>query len=128
MKRSSVVNATRTAAFAAGLLALQATMAACGDSPDDYQEQNSAYGEICMKYNRATGEYDVRVPDRECENDTDRSHHTWLWINQAGGYHPPPMGSKVSPGTYVTTKPNGSTISKPPATGGFGTFRAPIGG
>lgn len=126
MKRSHGVRLGLTVALGAALLSQ--TAAACDEGPEEFQEQNSAYGEICMKYNRATGEYDVRVPDEECDNDPDRRAHTWIWINQAGGYHPPPVGSKVSPGTYVTTKPTGTTISRPPATGGFGTFRAPIGG
>jgi hypothetical protein len=113
----------------AGLaVALAASLSSCADEPDEYQDQNSAYGQVCMKWNRATGEYDVRVPDDECDRDGGHSHFNWLYIHHGGGYTAPAMGSKAKPGSYVTALPAGTTVSRPPATGGFGTFRAPIGG
>lgn len=80
-----------------------------------------------MKYNRATGEHDVRVSDDECDKDTSHSHFVWVYVNHSAGHHAPAMGQKLQPGSYVTAKPGGTTISRPPATGGFGTFRAPVG-
>lgn len=109
-----------------GVAALAAALTGCSDQPE-YEEQNSAYGQVCMKYNRATGEYDVRVPDDECDRDTGHSHFNWLYIHQGGGHSAPAIGSKAKPGSYVTTLPAGASVSKPPATGGFGTFRAPVG-
>jgi len=112
----------------AGLaVALAASLAGCTDAPDEYEEQTTAYGQVCMKWNRATGEYDVRVPDSECDQDGDHSHFNWIYIHSAGGHSAPAIGSKVKPGSYVTTLPAGATVAKPPATGGFGTFRAPVG-
>lgn len=125
MKRSKNVSIARVAALAAALTGLAC---ASGDEPEEYETQNSAYGQICMKWNRATGDYDVRVPDDECDRDGDHVHTNWIFINHGAGHTAPAVGSKVKPGSYVTTVPGGSTVSKPPATGGFGTFRAPVGG
>lgn len=122
MKRSKSVSIV-------GVAALAAALAGCTDAPDEeYETQNSAYGQVCMKWNRATGDYDVRVPDDECDRDGGHVHTNWIFINHGAGHTAPAVGSKVKPGSYVTTLPAGATVSKPPASGGFGTFRAPVGG
>lgn len=125
MKSSRAVRLGLTAALGAALMSQ--TAAACDDGPEEFEEKQTAYGEVCMKYNRATGEHDVRVPDSECDNDHDRSHFVWVYVNHGGGYSAPPMGGKLTSGSYTTVKPTGTTIARPPATGGFGTFRAPVG-
>lgn len=128
MKSSRTVNIAKTAAFAAAVLAASATMTACAEEPGQFETRQAASGEVCMKYNRATGDYDVRAHDSECERDTSRSHFMWVYVNHAGGYSAPPVGGKLTPGSYSTVRPAGVTVARPPATGGFGTYTASAGG
>lgn len=99
---------------------------ACADGEETTTVQTE-YGEICARYNRATGEYDVRVPFEECDNDPDHIRTYPIFIHQGGGHTAPAVGSKIVPGSFKTSVPAGATTARPPATGGFGTHTTTAG-
>lgn len=87
-------------------------------SDDETTEVQTEYGEICVRQEPPdSGEWE-RVADSECDD----GHHgrSWIWMHHAGGHTAPPVGSRVSHGSFVTSRPTGS-IARPPTSGGFGT-------
>ena len=108
MKRSHQVKVTI-------LPLLVAFLTGCGDS--EGEEISAEYSEVCVE-----DVTDLRVDDANCVSETTRHH--WMWFPY--GYHVPSVGSKVNKSAGITSKPTG-TIVRPPASGGFGTFRVPSG-
>lgn len=86
-------------------------------SDDDTREVQTEYGEICVRQDPPdSGEWE-RVADDEC--DDHRTGRSWIWVHHAGGHAAPPVGSRATHGTFVTSKPSGS-VARPPSSGGFG--------
>lgn len=80
-------------------------------------ENKADYNRICLDQNG------VRVEDANCPDDD--LHHGFfypIWIHNT--YPAPAVGSKPAAGTYSTVKPASGSIARPPAKGGFGTFRS----
>lgn len=107
--KSKVVRLGLTASLAISL-------AACA-SDDDDAEVRADHHRICVDNDQ------VRVEDTNCPDDDSDGHffHPY-WIY--GSHSAPGVGSKVVPGSYSTVKPTSGTIARPPAKGGFGTFRS----
>lgn len=101
----------RTQHITIGVVAALA-LAACGSG-----ESNADYNRICLDENG------VRVEDHNCPDDDSRNgffYPIWLYGHTAA----PAVGSRPPAGSYVTTKPATGSIARPPAKGGFGTFRS----
>lgn len=79
------------------------------------EEVNADYSQVCVE-----DDTDIRVEDNNCDTDSTGSH--WVWFP----HHllMPPVGDRINPAFGVTTKPTSGTIARPPAKGGFGTFRS----
>ena len=98
--------------------AMMFALTGCGEG--EYEEVPADSQEICVE--RDTGE---RVDFDKCDSDTSHIHYyPWYHASTYGGA--PAVGSKVNPAHGSTVKPDGS-FARPPETGGFGGFRAPVG-
>lgn len=107
MRRLSSVSVTVGAVLTAGI-----ALAGCSaDEPD--------HTEICV--DSQTME---RVPDERCEQHS-LSSSTFLWYYLGRSFAAPPVGSKVTSGSF--TKPTTGTVGRVPSSGGFGTFKGSTG-
>lgn len=88
---------------------------ACSGDDEDYTDNT----QICVRQ-------EIRVDDMECEHGSSGGGVSpALWYFLGRGSAAPPVGSKVSGGSF--TKPSG-TIGRVPASGGFGTRGGTSGG
>lgn len=121
----------RSTAVTVGLVLAAGVSFACASGEDDqeFMDVNADHQQVCVKVEDENNF--VRAEDDQCpDENTSHAHfypgyHYWYYLGSAHGT-PPPVGSKVTPGHGSFTRPTSGTIAKPPASGGFGTFRAPV--
>lgn len=122
MKRSKLV--TTGVVFAAVI-----SFACALGSEEEYEEVQADYQEMCVE-DKGDGELE-RHPDEQCPGGQQHSSGSglyWYYLGRAFG-SPPAYGSSFRPGGHGTTvRPVAGTVARPPASGGFGTFRVPVGG
>lgn len=97
---------------------LVATLTGTAACSSDEDEADST--QICVRQ-------EIRVDDSECEREggSGGGSNAALWYFLGRGMAAPPVGSKVSGGSFI--KPSG-TIGRVPASGGFGTRGGTSGG
>lgn len=92
---------------------------ACAEG-EEYEEVQAGSQEICVEKDSQ-----VRVPDDKCDGDSSHTHYYW-WYHGSSYGPAPAVGSRANMLHGSAVKPGG-TVARPPATGGFGTFRASVG-
>lgn len=115
-----------------GLVLFAGVNFACASEPDqEFMDMDADHQQVCVRV-QENGDL-LRSEDDEC-GDENQSHahfysgyYYWYYMGRAHGT-PPPVGSKVSAASGSFTRPSSGSIAKPPASGGFGTFRAPVAG
>lgn len=86
---------------------------ACASGEPDQEFMDAEYGQVCME--QAT---EIRSVDDECDDgDADDG---FLWVYLGRPHSSPPVGSKLTSGTYLTSRPSSALISRVPSSGGFG--------
>lgn len=96
---------------------------ACAEGEEQPVEVRTEWGVICV-VNPGTVE-ETRVDDAECNVG---GGGTPAYVDHRAGHAAPAVGQKTIPGSTTTTAPNSGSTAKPPASGGFGTHSAVVGG
>lgn len=110
----------KSVAVSLGLTAALASALTGCSGGGDGQEMRADFHRICVDNTQ------VRVDDGQCpDNDADGFFFHPLWVY--GMNTAPAVGSKVDAGTFATVKPTAGVIARPPASGGFGTYRTSAG-
>lgn len=119
-------------AVTTGIVLAAAVSFACASGEDDqeFMDVNADHQQVCVKVEDQDNF--IRAEDKECGDENEHhahfypGYHYWYYMGSAHGT-PPPVGSKVSTTSGSFTRPSTGSIAKPPSSGGFGTFRAPVG-
>jgi hypothetical protein len=116
-------------------IAMAATLAfaasGCATEPDqEFMDTEADNQQVCVQV-QDNGDL-VRDDDAKCPDENEHHAHFtpgfwyWYYMNRSMGT-PPAVGQKVTTGgTFI--RPTSGSIAKPPSSGGFGTFRAPVAG
>lgn len=115
-----------------GLVLFAGVSFACASEPDqEFMDTEADHQQVCVQVE--DDEELVRSEDGKCGDENESHAHFypgyyyWYYIGRAHGT-PPPVGGKVSTTSGSFTRPTSGSIAKPPPSGGFGTFRAPVAG
>jgi len=126
----------KSTAVTIGLVLAAGVSFACASEPDqEFMDTEADHQQVCVEV-QDNGDL-VRDDDSDCPADReDNSHsgghyysgyHYWYYLGRAHGA-PPAVGSKVNSSHGSFTRPSTGSIARPPASGGFGTFRALVAG
>lgn len=115
-----------------GLVLAAGISFACASGEDDqeFMDVNADHQQVCVKVEDEDNF--IRADDDKCPDENEHHAHFypgyyyWYYMGSAHG-SPPPVGSKVSTTSGSFTRPTSGTIARPPASGGFGVFRVPVG-
>lgn len=93
----------------------------CSSEPE-YTEVQSDHQEICVDQ-----QTQVRVADHLCDDGDGHGGRYHHWYQSRAHGPAPAVGKQINPAWGSSARPAGS-ISRPPASGGFGTTRVTSGG
>lgn len=116
-----------------GIVLAAAVSFACasGEEDQEFMDMEADHQQVCVQV-QDNGDL-IREEDKECPDENESHAHFspgyyyWYYMGRAHGT-PPPVGNKVSTTSGSFTRPASGSIAKPPSSGGFGTFRAPVAG
>lgn len=107
----------------------------CASEPDqEFMDESADHQQICVEISQ-DGQQLERVDDDDCPSDEDNNGQStfypgypyWYYLGRAYG-SPPPVGQRLPLASHGSfSRPQGGTIARPPATGGFGTTRVSVG-
>lgn len=113
MKSSRTVNITRTAMFAAAVLAAT-SVSGCAE-----EEQPATHTAVCVDPST-----EVRVDDDRCDDNDTRM----VWWYYPITHHAPAVGHSVKGTPYTTSRPANAVVTTAPKSGGFGSYLGTTGG
>lgn len=111
------------------LAAVISMACAAGEDDQEFMDTEADNQQVCVQV-QDNGDL-IRDDDGKCPDENEHHAHFtpgfwyWYYMSRTMGT-PPAVGQKVTTGgTFI--RPTSGSIAKPPSSGGFGTFRAPVG-